>query len=181
LSSELYAKRLALLKEALPEVKRAALLMNNANPYSAEARRVSLDTGRSLGIELQIFDARDTQDFEKAFDEMSRTRVQAVLVSSDILFQANVDQLGKLALSHQLPIMAGYHAPGVLLAYNVNNVELYRQAANYVDKILKGAKAGELPIEQPSHFTLFVDLKTAKTLGVGIPQSLLLRADEVIQ
>jgi len=181
LSSELYSKRLALLKEALPGVKRAALLMNNANPYSAEARRVSLDTGRSLGIELQVFDAGDTHDFAKAFEEMSRTRMEAVLVSSDILFQANVDQLGKLALSHQLPIMAGYHAPGVLLAYNVNNVELYRQAAIYVDKILKGAKAGELPIEQPNHFTLFVDLKTAKTLGITIPQSLLLRADEVIQ
>ena len=181
LASELYSKRLALLKEALPEVKHGALLMNNANPYSAEAERLSLDTARSLGVELEILDVRDTRDFEKTFDEMSRTRVEAVVLGSDILFQANVERLGKLALSHQLPVMAGYHAPGVLLAYNVDNVELYRHAASYVDKILKGAKAGQLPFEQPRRFTLSIDLKTAKTLGVRIPQPLLLRADEVIQ
>jgi putative ABC transport system substrate-binding protein len=181
LASELYSKRLAFVHEALPGVKHAALLQNNANPYSVQAERISVDAGRSLGIDVETFDVRDTHDFDRVFDEMSRARVEAVLVSADILFQANVEQLGKIALKHGLPLMAGYHAPGVLLAYNVDNVELYRRAASYVDKILKGADAGELPFEQPRHFTLFVDLKTAKALGLTIPQSLLLRADEVIQ
>jgi putative ABC transport system substrate-binding protein len=181
LASELYAKRLALLRETLPRMTRAALLINNANPFAVEATRLSLATSRSLGIALEVFDARDLGDFERAFDEMSRVRIEAILVGSDILFQANVAQLGMLALAHRLPMMAGYHAPGVLMAYNVDNVELYRGAATYVDKILKGAKAGDLPFAQPSHFTLFIDLRTASALGIRVPQSLVLRADKVIQ
>jgi len=181
LASELYAKRLALMTQALPQITRVALLMNNANPFSAEATRLSLTTSRSLGIALEVFDARDLGDFERAFDEMSRAHMEAVLVGSDILFQANVAQLGTLALSRRLPMMAGYHAPGVLMAYNVDNIELYRGAATYVDKILKGAKAGELPFEQPSHFALIVDLRTASALGIRVPQSLVLRADKVIE
>jgi putative ABC transport system substrate-binding protein len=112
---------------------------------------------------------------------MSRARMEAVLVGSDILFQANVAQLGMLALAHRLPMMAGYHAPGVLMAYNVDNVELYRGAATYVDKILKGAKAGDIPFAQPSQFKLYIDLRTASALGIRVPQSLVLRADKVIQ
>jgi putative ABC transport system substrate-binding protein len=181
LASELYAKRIALLRDALPQITRVALLMNNANPFTAEATRLSLATSRSLGIALDVFDARDLGDFERAFEEMSRARMEAVVVGADVLFQANVALLGALALSHRLPMMAGYHAPGVLMAYNVDNVELYRGASTYVDKILKGAKAGDLPFEQPSHFTLYVDLKTASALGIRMPQSLVLRADKVIQ
>lgn len=181
LASELYAKRLALLRETMPQITRAALLINNANPFAAEATRLSFATSRSLGIALEVFDARDLGDLERTFDEMSRARIEAVLVGSDILFQANVAQLGMLALAHRLPMMAGYHAPGVLMAYNVDNVELYRGAATYVDKILKGAKPGDLPFAQPSHFTLFIDFRTASALGVSEPQSLVLRADRVIQ
>jgi len=181
IASELYAKRLALLREALPQITRAALLINNANPFAADATRLSVDTGRSLGIALEVFDARDLGDFETSFDQMTRARVEAVLVGSDILFQANVAQLGVLTLAHRLPMMAGYHAPGVLMAYNVDNLEQYRAAATYVDKILKGAKAGDLPFAQPSHFTLFVDLRTASALGIRVPQSLVLRADRVIE
>jgi putative ABC transport system substrate-binding protein len=181
LASELYAKRLALLRDALPLITRVALLMNNANPFTAEATRLSLATSRSLGISLDVFDARDLADFERVFEEMSRARMEAAVVGSDVLFQANAAQLGALALGHRLPMMAGYHAPGVLMAYNVDNVELYRGASTYVDKILKGAKAGDLPFEQPSHFTLYIDLRTASALGIKMPQSLLLRADKVIQ
>jgi len=181
LNSDLYRKRLALLKQALPELKRVALLMNNANPVAAQGERWSEETARSLGLGLEIFDVRDPKDFEQAFEKVSRGRAQAVLAGADFLLSANAEQLGKLALVHKLPLMAAYHAPGVLLSYNVNNEESYRRAATYVDKILKGAKAGELPIEQPTRITLIVDLKTAAALGVTIPQSVLLRADRVIE
>jgi putative ABC transport system substrate-binding protein len=181
LSSDLYPKRLALLKQALPELKHVAVLLNKGNPTAAQAERWSQDTARSLGLELDIFDVRDPKVFEQAFEKISRGRAQAVFAGADFLLTANAEQLGKLALIHKLPLMAAYHAPGVLLSYNVKNEESYRRAATYVDKILKGAKAGDLPIEQPTHITLIVDLKTAAALGVTIPQSVLLRADEVIQ
>jgi putative ABC transport system substrate-binding protein len=181
LASELYSKRLGLLKQALPELNRVALLMNDANAASAEMERLSQATGGSLGIEVQIFDVRDSRDFERTFAQISHAHVQAVLVGGDILFQGNMEQLGKLALGHRLPLISDIHAQGVLLAFTVNRLEMYRLAARHVDKILKGAKAGEIPFEQPTHFTLSVDLKTAKALGVSIPQSVLLRADEVIQ
>jgi len=181
MASELYPKRIALLKQVLPEVTRVALLMNNGNPFSAEAERLSQAAGRSLKLDIEVFDVRYPEDFEKAFEKMANARAQAVVVGTDILFQARVSQLGVLALKYRLPLVAGYHAPGVLIAYNVDNVELYRRAASYVDKILKGAKAADLPIEQPTNIKLFVDLKTAKALGVTIPQPVMLRADEVIQ
>jgi putative ABC transport system substrate-binding protein len=181
MASELYPKRVALLKQALPKVTQVALLMNPGNPYAAEAERLARTAGRSLGVELEVFNVRYAEDFEKAFDKMSSARVQAVLVGSEFLFQASVTQLGELALKYHLPLMAAYYASGVLIAYNVDNEESYRRAAGYVDKILKGAKAGDLPIEQPTNIKLFVDLRTAKALGVTTPQSVVLRADEVIQ
>jgi putative tryptophan/tyrosine transport system substrate-binding protein len=181
MATELYPKRLALLKEAAPEIQRVALLMNGDNPFSAEAVRLSEVGARSLGIQPETFDVRDSADFEKAFADMSRARAQAVVVGADILLQAGVKQLGGLALRYSLPLVAGYHAPCVLLAYNVDNVDLYHRAAAYVDKVLRGAKPGDLPIEQPTHFTIVIDLATARALGLTIPRPLLVRADEVIQ
>jgi putative tryptophan/tyrosine transport system substrate-binding protein len=181
LSSDLYPKRLALLKQALPELKHVALFMNKGNPASAEGERWSQDTARSLGLDLETFDVRDAKDFEQAFEKVARGRAQAVLVGADFRLMTNTDQLGKLALRYKLPLMASYYAPGVLLSYNVKNEESYWRAAAYVDKILKGAKAGDIPIEQPAHISLIVDLKTAAALGITIPQSVVLRADEVIR
>jgi putative ABC transport system substrate-binding protein len=181
MASELYPKRLALLKEGLPGVKHVALLLNGANPFSPEALRLSQVAARSLGIQLETFDVRDPKDFEKTFEKMSHAGVQAVLVGTDILLLNNVKQLGGLALKHHVPLIAGNHDVGVLVAYNVDNDESYRRAATYVDKILKGAKPGDLPFEQPTKFSLIIDLVAAKALGLTIPRSLLVRANEVIE
>lgn len=181
MASELYPKRLALLKEVLPGVKHVAILVNGANPFSPEALRLSQVAARSLGIQLEAFDVRDPKDFEKTFEKMAHAGVQAVLVGTDILLLGSVKQLGGLSLKHQLPLLAGNHDVGVLVAYNVDNDESYRRAATYVDKILKGAKPGDLPFEQPTKFSLIIDLRTAKALGLSIPQSLLVRADEIIR
>ena len=181
MASELYPKRLALLKEAMPGIARAALLLNGKNPFSTEAERLSQATGKSLGVRIDVVDVRDPRDFGKAFERMSLAGTQAVLAGTEFLFLGSAKELGDLALAHRLPLIAGYYAPGVLLAYSFDNMWSYRRAATYVDKILKGAKAGDLPIEPPTHFTLVIDLRTAKALGLTIPQSLLLRADEVIE
>jgi putative ABC transport system substrate-binding protein len=181
MASELYPKRLTLLKEALPGVKRVALLVNGANPFSPEALRLSQVAAASLGIQLDAFDVRDPEDFEKTFEKMSHAGVQAVLVGTDISLLGSIKQLGWLALAHHLPLIAGNHDVGVLVAYSVDNDVSYRRAATYVDKILKGAKPGDLPFEQPTKFTLIIDLRTAKALGLTMPQTLLVRADEVIQ
>jgi putative ABC transport system substrate-binding protein len=181
MSAELYPKRLELLKEALPAVKRVALLMNGANQFTPAAQRMTEVSARSLGIDIQTFDVRDPRDFEKTMELASGAGMQAVMAGIDILFQTNIATLGGLALDHHLPLMAGSYGSGVLISYNVNNDESYHRAASYVDKILKGAKPGDLPIEQPNRVSLIIDLKTAKALGLAIPQSLLVRADEVIQ
>lgn len=186
MATDLYAKRLALVKEAMPRLSHAALLLNGENPFSPEAQRLSQAAGQSLGMQIDTFDVRNPKDFEDAFDKLSRVGAQAVVASTDILFQTGAaqQQLGELALRHRLPLMAGfaeYRALGVLLAYSADNEDLYRRSAVYVDKILRGAKPGDLPIEQPARFKLVIDLRTANALGLTIPQSLLSRADEVIQ
>jgi putative ABC transport system substrate-binding protein len=148
---------------------------------SHEAVSVSQAAGKSLGVQVDEFDVRDPRDFEKTFENISRTGVQAVMLGTDILFLSNAKELGGLALKYRLPLIAGSHDAGVLVAYNVDFEESYRRAAIYVDKILRGANPGDLPIEQPGQFTLIVDLRTAKALGLTVPQDLVLRANEVIR
>jgi putative ABC transport system substrate-binding protein len=181
MSAELYSKRLALLKETVPGIKYVALLLNGGNSFAAEALSSSQATSQSLGMQLQAFDARAPEDFEKTFEAMSQASVQAVIIASDVTLLANAKQLGRLALEHRLPLVAAAPEMGVLVAYDRDLDANYRRAAAYVDKILKGAKPGDLPVEQPTRFKLVVNLKTAKALGITIPQSVLLRADEVIQ
>jgi len=180
-ASELYPKRVALLKEALPGVTRVALLLNDENPFASEAQLLSRSAGQTLGIQIETINVRQTSDFESAFEKITHARSQAVIAGTDIVFLGWAKQLGELAVSRRLPLIAGYYAPGALLTYSVDNIWSYQRAATYVDKILKGAKAGDLPIEQPTKFTLIIDLKTAKALGLTVPKELLLRADEVIQ
>jgi putative ABC transport system substrate-binding protein len=185
MATELYSKRLELLREAEPGIKHVALLMNSANSYAAVALLTSHTTSRSLGIQLQAFDARTPEEFDQAFVSMSESGVQGVVVAQDDTLQGNMKQLGGLALKHHLPLVAAGAENGteigVLVAYDRNVDANYHRAAAYVDKILKGADPGDLPIEQPTKFFLIVNLKTAKALGITIPQSLLLRADEVIE
>jgi putative ABC transport system substrate-binding protein len=181
MGDELYPKRLALVNEAVPGVKRVLYVANGANPTSLETTRLSQLAGQNFGIQVEAFDVRDARDFERAFENASRRESQAVVAGADTLFLGGAKELGGLALRYRLPLISGFHDVGVLLAYNVDYDERYGRAAAYVDKILKGAKPGDLPVEQPAKFKLIVDLKTAKALGITLPQSLVLRADEVIQ
>ena len=181
MSTELYPKRLALVNQAVPGAKRVVLLVNGENPISLEITRISQAAGQTLGIQVEASDVRDIRDFERAFEGASRRDAQAMLAGSDNLFFGGAKELGRLALKYRLPLISGFHDAGVLVTYNVDFDERYRRAAALVDKILKGANPGNLPVEEPATFKLVVDLKTAKALGLTIPQSLVLRADEVIQ
>jgi len=180
-SGELSIKKTTLLIEAVPGVKRIAFLVNSANPATAHFAPLIQAGIQSLGIQLEVLDIRKFETVEKAFERISRAGVQGVRLQDDYAFIANLKQIGMLALKHRLPMMAGDDEMGVLLTYSQDSPALFRRAATQVDKILKGAKPGDLPIEQPTKFRLVINLRTAKALGLTIPQSLLLRADELIQ
>jgi len=168
--AELSAKRLQLLKQAVPGVARVAVLWNPDTPWHARAVE-SLKAARpSLSIELNFVSARSPEGFASAFSAITRSHGQALCVLDDALFLVNRATLVKLASKARLPVIYGANFGG-----------LFRQSAGYVDKILKGAKPGDLPIEQPTKFELVINLKTAKALGITIPESILLRADEVIR
>ena len=181
MSGEVNAKRLALLKETVPEVKRVALLVNGANLSTPETLQALRTASGPLGMQVEGFDIRRAEDVEKSFVEMSRWGLQAILVTSDVTLEANLGQIGRLALKHRLPVIAATKEVGVLATFTRDISATYRRAAAYVDKILRGAYPGDLPIEQPTTFVLTIDLGTAKALGIKIPQAVLLRADEVIQ
>jgi putative ABC transport system substrate-binding protein len=181
---EIFGKQLGLLKEAIPHASRVAIL---SNPRDASSQRSLLDkeverAARSLRVRLQRLDARDPGEFDTAFAAMARERADGLLVVGGFLIHRT--RLAGLAAEHHLPTMYGfaeYVTAGGLMAYGVNMSNFVGRAAVYVDKILKGAKPADLPVEQPTKFELVINLKTAKTLGLIIPQSLLQRADEVIQ
>jgi len=140
-------------------------------------------TARSLKVEIGAFEVRWPDDFAGAFSEMIKRRVDAITISQETLFAVNARPIADLARKNRLPLAGGeeYAQVGGLIAYGVNFPEMYRRAAYFIDKILKGAKASDLPIEQPTKFDLIINLNTAKALGVTIPQTLVLRADELIQ
>jgi ABC-type uncharacterized transport system substrate-binding protein len=181
---ELSAKRLQLLKEALPRVARVAVLWNPATPYHPKAIEDLKAVAPSLSIELSFVGARTPEEFGPAFSAASRAHAQALYVIEDASFFTHRTTLLKLASTTRLPAVYGprqFVDEGGLMSYGANFADHLRRSAGYVDKILKGAKPGDLPIEQPTKFELVVNLKTAKTLGITIPQSILLRADEVIR
>jgi putative ABC transport system substrate-binding protein len=181
---ELAVKRLGLLTEILPGVSRVAVLWNAANPGNVIILRGVQAAARTLGVTLQSREVRGPDDFEAAFAKMSRERPDALMILDDpLLFQYRasiVDFAAKKRLPTMHPFRESVEAGG-LIAYSVNLAELNRRAAEYVDKILKGADPAELPIEQPTEFELVINLKTAKALGLTIPPSLLQRADQVIE
>ena len=183
---EIFAKQLQLLKEAIPRARRIAFLWNPANPITTgpPAVRIVEEAARSLGVELQVVGAREPEELEPAFRAMTQARADALLVLIDSMFFTHRARLADLSGRHRLPTMYGFreHATaGGLMAYGVNIGNAYRQAATYVDKILKGAKPADLPVEQPTKFELVINMKTAKALGLTIPQSVLGRADHVIE
>jgi putative tryptophan/tyrosine transport system substrate-binding protein len=180
---ELGAKRLELLKEVFPRSRHFAALVNPDNPMVRPIVQEMRAPAGSLEIELQLFEARGPAEFENAFLAMAKSRVDAVTVIEDPMFIAHAGRIGKIASGRLLPL-AGFREivdAGGLVAYGVRWHEMYRRAAVFVDKILKGAKPSDLPIEQATRFDLVVNLKAAKALGVEIPPTLLARADEVIE
>jgi len=182
---ELAGKQLELLKETVPKVSRVAVLWNPANAaWHALMLRQTEIAARALGLQVQLLEARGPDELEGAFAAMTRERASALLVQVDVIFALHARRLADLAAKRRVPAMYGsreHVEAGGLMSYAPNIPDLFRRAATYVDKILKGAKPGDLPVEQPTKFELVISLKTAKALGLTIPQSLLQRADEVIQ
>src|SRR5437867_11468230 len=183
---ELLAKRLELLKEAIPRAQRVAVLVNpdNTPQTPLQTSWKALESGaRSLKVELQRVEVRRSDEFERAFSTMAESRVDAVAVVQDALLNANVKVIADLAAKKRLPSSGtkDFAEAGGVIGYGFNPSANNRRAAYFIDKILKGAKPADLPVEQPTKFELVINLKTAKALGLTIPQTLLLRADEVIQ
>jgi len=185
MAPDLVGKQLELIKEVVPKVSRVALLRHPANPASATYLRGAEAAARILGVRLQTLDARNPQEIDSAFAAMTRERAGALLIFPDTLFGTQRRQIAELAAKTRLPAIHGgmseYAEAGGLMAYSPNNLDLERRAATYVDKILKGAKPADLPVEQPTKFELVINLKTAKALGLTIPPTVLLRADQVIE
>ena len=182
-TTELNPKRLELLTAAVPGVSRVAVL---SNP-STTTHRVWQDTeaaARSLNVKLHVVEARNPQAIDAAFPTMTKQRAGALLVMANPMFLTERERIVRLATSHRLPGMfeqAEYAKVGGLLSYGANFADMYRRLATYVDKILKGARPGDLPIEQPTTFEFVINLKTAKVLGLTIPQSLVHRANRTIE
>jgi len=184
LLTDLAPKLLELLGSAVPLAKRIAVLWNPDTPSHTLALKAVQEAGRTLGAQLQTVGARTAAELEGAFKTMARARAQAVLVLGSPLFFTERQHVAKLAMAHRLPATADareYAEAGALMSYGANYEDLYRRGAIHVDKILKGAKPADLPVEQPTKFELVINLKTAKALGLTIPQSILVRADEIIQ
>jgi putative tryptophan/tyrosine transport system substrate-binding protein len=181
---EIVAKQLELLKETVPKIRRVAILSNPANAYHQLAIREVNVAARSLGVQLQLLEARGPNEFDGAFAAMAKERVGALLVLSDAMLNSHRTRLADLAARSRLPAAYGVRESveaGGLMSYGPSFLDFYRRSAAYVDKILKGAKPADLPVEQPTKFELVINLKTAKALGLTVPDTLLARADEVIE
>ena len=184
-SPELNGKRLELLKETVPKLSRVALLMSPNVPGNPIDLKETDLAARSLRLRAQLFEVRGSSDLDNVFKAMAKERVEAFIVfpGQPTMF-ANREQVVELATKNRLPAMyplADYVNTGGLISYGVNNLDLFRRAAIYVDKILKGAKPADLPVEQPTKFELVINLKTAKQIGLTIPPNVLVRADKVIK
>jgi putative tryptophan/tyrosine transport system substrate-binding protein len=182
MAPDLVAKRLELLKEVVPKVSRVALLRNPDNPADTAMLREAEAAARALRVQLQSLQARNPQEIEGAFAAMIRERAGAFLMLTDAIFFTQRRQIAELAAKGRLPSLgpSDYPDAGGLMSYGPNVADLERRAATFVDRILKGAKPEDLPVEQPTKFDLVINLRTAKAIGVTIPPSLLQRADRII-
>jgi putative ABC transport system substrate-binding protein len=184
LTVDLSIKQLELLKEAVPRASRVALLWNPDNPWHPLAVKGLQARSGSLGLQLQALEVRGPDAFDSAFHAMTTERAQALLVLADPMTFFYRRRLADLAIKHRLPMMGslrGNAEAASLMSYWADTTDVSRRAASYVDRILKGAKPGELPIEQPTKFELVANLKTARTLAITVPQSVLLRANRTIE
>ena len=181
---EIVGKHLELLKQTVPKVSRVAVLRNPTNPDSAPMSREVEGAARRLGVQLQVLDVRLPDELDGAFAAMTRDRAGALLLLWDTMFILHRERIASLAARSRLPTVAGARdmaEVGFLLTYGRSTPHAFRRAATYVDKILKGAKPADLPIEQATTFELVINMKTAKALGLTIPPSVLARADALIQ
>ncbi len=183
-SADIAAKRLQLLKDLIPGSQFIAVLMNPTTPFALLSLKETRAAADTLQVRLAIFEVRARDQVASRFEAASKAGVAGMIVFSDPLTYETRQQIADLAAKFRLPTMYGHrdHAEvGGLISYGASRREMYRRAAEYVDKILKGARPADLPVEQPTKFELVINLKTAKALGLTIPQSLLARADEVVQ
>ncbi len=183
-STELTGKRIELLKELVPNLSRVALLHNMGNPSAPPEWEETKKAARALGLQAELLDVRSQDDLVRVFDPAVRQRVHALVIGADGLTQMHQQTIVDLVARNSLPAVypaREFVEVGGLIAYAVNYPDLYFRFATFVDKILKGAKPSDLPVEQPTKFELVINLRTAKALGLTIPQSMRLRADEVIQ
>jgi putative ABC transport system substrate-binding protein len=182
LQDELAAKRMELLKQAVPHISRAAFIWNpdHADNELREAQRAAV----ALGLQLQSVEIRGTADLEAAFEAVTRAGAEALYVVSSRQTVANIPRIVDFATKNRLPLAGGWGAwakAGGLLSYGPNIDDMARRSASYIDRILQGAKPADLPVQQPTTFALVINLNTAKALGITVPQSILARADEVIE
>jgi putative ABC transport system substrate-binding protein len=184
MAPEMVGKQLEILKEAIPEVTRVAVLGNPANAGNSPQLRHAQEAARALKVRLQLLEVRGPNEIDSAFAKMIKERVGAVVVLVDAMLINQRTRVADLAARHRLPSIFGlmdFVEAGGLIFYGANDASRFRRAAMFVHKILKGAKPADLPVEQPTKFELVINLKTAKALGLTIPLSLLLRADQVIE
>jgi putative ABC transport system substrate-binding protein len=183
-TGEVYGKRVEILKQAVPRLTRLAVVYNPTNRPSVDDWKETDAAARSIGVEVLPVETREAGDIDSAFSKMIKGRVDGVVVTADAHYITERTRISTLALRAGLPTMfwtREFADVGGLMTYGTNVPHLYRRAAAYVDKILKGAKPSDLPVEQPTIFELVINLKTANALSLTIPQSLLIRADEVLQ
>ena len=185
LSTELSGKRLELLKETVPNLGRVAVLRNPKFPAVAIQSKETEEAAKSLRLQLQAWEVRNPQEIDSAFAAMSKAEINGLIVFSDpVLLERNRTSIITLSRKYRLPTVypwRNYVEEGGLASYSANLLDMHRRAATYVDKILRGAKPGDLPVEQPTKFELVINLKTAKQIGLAVPQSVLARADKVIK
>ena len=184
ITGELAGKRLELLREVIPKVKRVAVLWNPGNRDTEAQVNETRTAGRALGIEVDVHRAAAAHELDTAFAAIVRTRASALLLIPDTMFNRERRRIAELATTNRLPVIYHWQAyvdAGGLMSYGPNLNDLHRRAAIFIDKILKGAKPADLPVEQPTKFELVINLKTAKALGLTIPPSVLGRADQVIE
>jgi putative ABC transport system substrate-binding protein len=184
MAPELGGKRLELLKELLPQFARVAVIWNAANPYPAIVFKETLAAGQILGVEVQSLEVRNPGDFGSAFESIIKQRPDALIIIDDPLTVDHQERITRFAAAQQLPALFGareFVASGGLISYGTNPADSFRRAASYVDKILKGTKPADLPVQQPTKFELVINAQTARMLGLTVPPSLLARADEVIE
>ena len=184
IAPDLEGKRLQLLAEVVPKLAHVALLMNPGNPFHVTAEGQAREAAKALGVKLDVVGVRETAELPRAFDAIARDKPDALIMLADRVFLHDRRQIADFAAQNRLPAVYAYRElveAGGLMAFGPNYADMHRRAAAYVDRILRGAKPGSLPIELPSKFELIVNMKAAKALDLTIPQSVLVRADVIIR